>query len=71
MSFGERLRLTRCDRRMSVTTLADYSGLNRSTIHNLENGTTELPDGTTLICLCENLNVSADYLLGLKPGEQK
>lgn len=69
MSFGERLKAAREKRRMSVVGLAYKSGVNNSTIWNIENGTTKVPDGYTITDICAAMGVSADYLLGLKPGE--
>lgn len=68
MSFGERLRATRIDRGLSVNRLTELSDLGKSTICNLENNTQAMPGGQTVVQLCKVLNVSADYLLGLKPG---
>lgn len=66
MSFGERLKEVRLNRGMSVSGLANAADIDRSTIHNLENKTQYSPNTTTLVLICEALEVSADYLLGLR-----
>lgn len=68
MRFGERLKLARTEKRMSVIGLSHKSGVAKSTIWNIENGKVLVPDGYTITDLCAAMNVSADYLLGLKPG---
>lgn len=64
-SFAERLRCTRIENKMSQTTLASILGVNQRTISNWERGNRS-PDFDMLMKIAETLDVSTDYLLGLK-----
>ena len=66
MSFGLRLNLARSLRKMSVNDLAYKSGVCRTTIYNLENGTQKMPNCDTVIKICKVLDVTSDYLLELE-----
>lgn len=66
MSFGLRLNIARCNRKFSVDELAYKSGVCRTTIYNLENGTQKKPNCETVVRICRVLDVSSDYLLGLE-----
>jgi len=50
---------------MSVDDLAYKSGVCRTTIYNLENGTQKMPNCDTVIKICKVLDVTSDYLLEL------
>ncbi|MDE7078730.1 MAG: helix-turn-helix domain-containing protein [Clostridia bacterium] len=50
---------------MSQTTLASILGVNQRTISNWERGNRS-PDFDMLMKIAETLDVSTDYLLGLK-----
>jgi transcriptional regulator with XRE-family HTH domain len=66
MNFGERVHLLRRRRKMTQQALADAVGVNKATIFRIEKA--ELSDamGQTIAKMARVLNVSADYLLGLK-----
>lgn len=66
--FGERLTAAR--KRMGYTHqyLADVLGVSRSMISKYENGVT-LPQMDHAALLAKTLNVSLDYLMGLKDEE--
>ena len=65
-SFYERLRSTRVVRGLTQEELARAMGWGeRSNVSRLESGK-HIPRADTLVQLCQVLNVSADYLLGLK-----
>ncbi len=51
--------------RTSEEKFAKMVGMSRQGIHDYLNTKDKLPDGRSLKKLCENLNVSADWLLGL------
>lgn len=64
--FYERLRSTRVVRGLTQEELAKQMGWGeRSNVSRLESGK-HIPRADTLAQLCQVLNVSADYLLGLK-----
>lgn len=69
MSFGERLRTARTLKGMRAGTLNREAGLGKNLVSQLENERITNPSRRTIVSLCKVLNVSADYLLGLKPGE--
>ena len=48
--------------------IADLVGTGRQSINNYLSGWS-VPNATVLARMCSALNVSADYLLGLKEGE--
>ena len=62
---GERymLKEIREDSDVSVKTLAEYLQVDRKTIYNWENKTTDIPS-SMLIKLADYFHVSTDYLLG-------
>lgn len=46
MKINEQLKRIRKDRKMSAQKLSDLSGVNRSTIHNFENGKMDITTNT-------------------------
>lgn len=68
MSVGERLRAVRLERKLTVGSLAERTGLSKGLISQVENGKTS-PSIATLERLAESLEVPAAYLL-LKSDEQ-
>lgn len=64
-SFAIRLLRAQSLRKMSQAQLSVASGINHCTISNLQSGIRS-PNMTTLVKLARALQVSADYLCGLK-----
>jgi transcriptional regulator with XRE-family HTH domain len=64
-SLAQRLRMARAYRGLSQTELAKRTGLHNVQISKLERGITKEIVGSTLRALCEALNVSPQYLLGM------
>ncbi len=67
--FGERLRDLRHKKHMTQKQLADKLDLSKGTISAYEQGK-KYPSIEVLIKLCNILQVSADYLLGLSDDMQ-
>ena len=67
--FGERLRDLRHEKHMTQKQLADKLNLSKGTISAYEQGK-KYPSIEVLIKLCNILQVSADYLLGLSDDMQ-
>ena len=63
--FSDRLVKARWRKGLNQETLADELGINVVSISNYETGKT-MPSSFLLKCICEVLDVSADWLLGLK-----
>ena len=63
--FSQRLKETRIKNGEKQYQLADYLGINKSRVSEMEKGlaTTSFDK---LVMICEHYNISADYLLGLK-----
>lgn len=64
-NFIERLKSARLAAGLSQTEVAMASGIVLRSYQRYEKGE-RLPDAEALKCICQTLNVSADYLLGLK-----
>jgi transcriptional regulator with XRE-family HTH domain len=64
MSLGERLKHVRKIRNMAQCQLSEKSKLPISSIAHIENGDRQ-PNSATLTSLCNSLDCSADYLLGI------
>ena len=65
--FVRRLKLARQTKGWTQEELAEHSGIVISTIHYLEKGKNKsLPMGDTLWRLAKALDVSIDWLVGLK-----
>lgn len=62
-TFGERLRILRQQKELSIRKLADDLKYGKTTIANWENDN-RFPDRETLIKLADFFNVTVDYLLG-------
>lgn len=67
MTFGERVHLIRRRRKMTQQALGDAVGVTKATIFRVEKGDFADVKGQTIARMAKTLNVSADYLLGLKP----
>ena len=63
---SERLRITRKNRDLTQKELEAASSVPQNTISRIELGKTEDVNTRTLAALARALNVSTDYLLGLK-----
>ncbi len=70
MSFGDRLRFVRQFRELSQQQLGDKASLQTTAISHFETGT-RTPHIVNLIRLVKALDISADYLLGIKPIDFK
>lgn len=64
MTFGERLKELRSEKKMSQMDLAVATGISQSAIAKWELGKTD-PTAFALITLSKYFNESVDYLLGL------
>ena len=63
--FAERLRESRIQNKIGQVELAERCNVKQSCVSKWERGIT-LPDAEMIVTICEVLNESADYLLGLK-----
>lgn len=64
-SLAQRLRVARAYKGWSQTELAKKAGIHNVQLSKLERGITKEIQGTTLRKLCEALDVSPQYLLGM------
>ncbi len=62
MTFGEKLRTLRLQKKMTQAELGKQAGLGLNTISNYEKGSTYPRDRSVYVRLAEILGVSADYL---------
>lgn len=62
MTFGEKIKKARNERKMTQKTLAETLNVAESSISDWEHDRHK-PDVDTLKLLCETLEISADYLL--------
>jgi len=65
-SLAKRLRMARASKGWSQTELAKRSGLHSVQISKLERGITREITGSTLRALCEAMDMSPQYFLGMK-----
>ena len=63
--FKERLNRVLKENKMSQLTLSKKIGMSQSVVNNYCTGARE-PSLDVLVLICEALNESADYLLGIK-----
>lgn len=70
MTLGERIHLIRRRQKMTQQALADAVGVSKVTIFRIEKGDFGDVKGQTIAKMAKVLNVSADYLLGLKPDPE-
>jgi transcriptional regulator with XRE-family HTH domain len=66
LTFGERLALIRKRRKMTQRQLAERIGCQPSDIHRLESGLVRDPHMSRLVALAQALQVSTDWLSGLR-----
>jgi transcriptional regulator with XRE-family HTH domain len=64
MSFGNRVKKIRKQKGVSQSTLANALGISTNAISQYETDK-RFPDKKTLVEICNFLDVSSDYLLGL------
>ena len=69
-TIGTRVQQLRTSRGMSRKELADQAGLSAAAIGHIETEQRS-PNATTIAALATALEVSADYLLGLRSEEQE
>lgn len=62
MTIAERIRLTRQQKKISQTELAEISGVNKKSLSRYELGTS-IPPADALKSIADALGVSTDYLL--------
>lgn len=62
--FSKRLKELRLEKKLSIASLADDTGISSSSLCRWENEQADIK-GAYLIILAKYFNVSADYLLGL------
>ena len=63
--FAERLKEARIHYKIGQAELAEKCNVKQSCVSKWERGAT-LPDAEMIVTICEVLNESADYLLGIK-----
>lgn len=63
-TFAMRLKETRYERGVSAKELAEYLGINKSTIHRYETGDFKSIKKSVLEDIAKYLNVNPDYLIG-------
>jgi len=68
LSLGERIALARRRRKLTQRQLAEQIGCQQSDIHRIEAGLVTDPRAGRIIALAKALQVSTDWLLGLKAG---
>ena len=63
-TIGERLKIAREERNVSIAELAEALDLNKTTIYRYETGAFKRIKPSTLGAIAEYLNVNPDYLIG-------
>ena len=63
-TIGERLRAVRIERGINAVEIAKAVGISKSAMSQIESGNV-IPSMQTLFAVCQLLDISADYLLGL------
>lgn len=63
LNISECMRRTMDNRNLEVATIAKKTGIAKSTIHELENGTTKNPTIKTVAKLCKGIGISIDEFL--------
>ena len=69
MDFGDRLKQLMTEKKMSVTRLAELSGVNRNTLYSYLRRNTKKPDPTVLAKIAPVLDTSVVALLGMQAEE--
>lgn len=65
MNIGERLKEARKETKLSQKELSKRIGISQSVYSDYENGKVD-PTAKVIILLCEELDLTADYLLGIE-----
>jgi transcriptional regulator with XRE-family HTH domain len=68
LNFPDRLRKLRKELKISQGNLSEMIGVSERSVPFYERGLRK-PSFDTIIALCKVLNVSSDYLLGLKEND--
>lgn len=67
IDISECMRRTMKNKDLEVATIAKKTGMAKSTIHELENGTTKNPTIKTVVKLCEGIGITVDeFIYGKK-----
>ena len=66
INFGKKVKRLRKLKGLTQIDLCNITGINRYTLMKYEKLTEAPPSMETIISLCQALEISADYLLGLK-----
>ncbi|MGP4972002.1 helix-turn-helix domain-containing protein [Psychrobacter aquimaris] len=70
LNISECMKRTIKNKNLEVAEIAKKTGMSKSTIHDLENGTTANPTIKTIARLCEGIEISVDeFLYGEKKGK--
>lgn len=64
-NYGDRLKQARKDLHLTQTEVAELLGITQKSYQRMESGNHDLKM-STIYQLCKVLNISADWLLGLK-----
>lgn len=69
LNISDCMKRTMESKNLEVAEIAKKTGMSKSTIHDLENGTTTNPTIKTIAKLCEGIEISVDeFLYGEKKG---
>ena len=66
LALGERIRIARTRCKKSQVELARDVGISKTTLSDIETGNTVAPSSAIITDIARVLNVSADFLLGLR-----
>src|SRR5215475_2860710 len=66
LALGERIRIARTRCKKSQVELARAVGISKTTLSDIETGNTVAPSSAIITDIARVLNVSADFLLGLR-----
>ena len=64
-NYGEKLRAARTEKKLTQTQLAEILGITQKSYQRMETGIHDLKM-STIYNICKALDISADWLLGLK-----
>ena len=69
-TIGERLKMAREERNVSIAELAEALGLNATTVYRYETGAFKRIKPSTLGAIADYLNVNPDYLIGASENKR-